>query len=195
MLGEIELHLDLLAAGDAAMQSPAIVQDAVDHGVVLGRNGPGKFPPHQVMRQVGGEAQVRETVQQVQGEEQVRRHAVAVGLDMQLHAGIRRQLAPAIDVGNARFQGVGAHIRLQVQMIGAQFLHQRQHRLQVVHALGIALRLPGHAMGAQEAGDLAGERRIDEARAAAVKAGIPDHGQFFGQRPFLAVGTAPLHRP
>src|ERR1700743_1198692 len=32
VLGKVQLDLDLFAAGDAAMNAPAIVQDAVDHG-------------------------------------------------------------------------------------------------------------------------------------------------------------------
>ncbi len=86
------------------MQAPAIVQDAVDHGVVFRRDRPGEFAPHHIVRQIGGEAQIGKAVQQVQGEEQVGGHAVAMGLDMHLHPRIRRQLAPAFDIGNAFFQ-------------------------------------------------------------------------------------------
>jgi hypothetical protein len=93
------MHLDLLAAGDPAMQAPTIVQDAVNNGEVLGRDRPGEFASHHVMRKVGGESHVGEPVQQVQCKEQIGGHAVAMRLDMHLHARLRREPAPAFDIG------------------------------------------------------------------------------------------------
>ena len=94
MLRKAELHLHLFPAGDPAMDAPAVVEDAVDQRVVLRRDRPGEFAPHQIMRQVGGQPQVGEAIQQPQGKEQVGGHAVAVGLDMHRDAGLtasRRQ--------------------------------------------------------------------------------------------------------
>ena len=81
-------------------------------------------------------------------------------------------------------------------MIGAQFLHQRQHRLQVVHASADSIA-PASVMPWARRKPVTSRAigRIDEAHAAAVEAGIPDHAQLFRQRPFLAVGPAPLHGP
>ena len=135
MLREAELDLDLLAAGDAAMQTPAIVENAMHHRVVLRRYRPGELAPDHVVRQIGGQPQVGEAVQQVQREEQVGGHAVAMGLDMHGYAGLRRQAAPALDVGDAVGQTIRPHVGLQVDVVGAEFPHQRQNRLQFIDSL------------------------------------------------------------
>jgi hypothetical protein len=66
---------------------------------------------------------------------------------------------------------------------------------QVVDGLRIALRLPRHAVCAQERRDLRDERPIDEAHAAAVEAGVADHLQLLVERPFVPVRTPPFHGP
>src|SRR5581483_402469 len=57
--GDFDLHL--LAAGDAAVKGPGIVEDAMDHRVVLVRDRPGEFAADQEMRQVGEQLQIRKT--------------------------------------------------------------------------------------------------------------------------------------
>jgi hypothetical protein len=90
---------------------------------------------------------------------------------------------------------MGAHVGLQVAVVGAEFGCQVQHRRKVGDALRVALRLPGHAVCAQETGHVAGIAGIDEADAGAVEAGIADYCQLLVQRPFDALGAAPLHGP
>jgi len=70
---------------------------------------------------------------------------------------------------------VRPNVRLQVDVIGPEPRHQLQHRLQIVHIGRVALRLPDHAVPAQEAGDFFGENRIDETDAGAVEAGVANH--------------------
>jgi hypothetical protein len=54
MLLKSERYLHLLAAGNAAVQGPAIVQDSTDHGVVGVIDQPREFPADQIMREVRG---------------------------------------------------------------------------------------------------------------------------------------------
>ena len=174
MLGKAELDLDLLATGDAPVQAPAIVEDPMHQRMVLGRNRPCELPPHKVVRDVAGQAQIREAVEQMQGEEQIGGHPIAVRLDMHRHPGCVRQTPPSLDEGNAVFQSIGTDVRLQVDVIRAEFAHQRQYRCQIGDGARVALRLPGHGVGAQKVGDLPRIGRIDEAHARAVETGVAD---------------------
>jgi hypothetical protein len=131
----------------------------------------------------------------MQREEKVGGHAVAMRLHVHGDTRVRSQPAPAFDVRDALGQAIGPHVGLQVDVIGAEFAHQRQRRLQVLDAARIALRLPLHAVRAQEAGHLARVVGFDEADAGAVEPGVADHRQPLGQRPLHAIRPTPLHRP
>ena len=80
-------------------------------------------------------------------------------------------------------------------MIGTELLDVLQDRLEVVDRLRIALRLPRHAVGAQEIRHFLGVVVIEEAHAATVEPGVADHFELLLQRPFLTVGTPALHGP
>ena len=58
----------------------------------------------------------------------------------------------------------------------------------------VALRLPDHAVVAQEGSDLPGEIRIDEPDAGAVEAGVADHRKLGLQRPLRWI-RPPLSPP
>jgi hypothetical protein len=131
----------------------------------------------------------------VQREEQVGGHAVPVRLDVHWDPRVVREPPPAFDVGDALLQPVGPHVGLQIDVVGAQLLHMLEDRLEVIHRLGIALRLPGHAVRAQEVGHFPGVLVVEEAHPAAVEAGLVDHRQLLLQRPLEPVGTAAFHRP
>ena len=81
-------------------------------------------------------------------------------------------------------------------MVGAQLLDVLQDRLQVVHRLRIALRLPGHVVRAQEVGDLLRVLVVEEAHARAVEAGVADHLELLRESPLRArpAGGAPWPR-
>jgi hypothetical protein len=96
-------------------------------------------------------------------------------LDMDRQPGLVGKAPPAFQEGNARLQPVRPHIRLQIDVVGAEPCHEVQHRLQLVDRPRVALRLPGQAMVAQEACGLRRECRIDKADPRPVEAGIPDH--------------------
>ena len=49
----------LLAAGDPSMNAPAMVQYAMDHGVVYLVHRPGEFAADEIVRNVSGQPQVR----------------------------------------------------------------------------------------------------------------------------------------
>ncbi len=167
----------------------------MDHGVVGVADRPGELAADQIVREVGGQPQIGKAVEQIEREEQVGRHAVAMGLDMHGDAGLGGKPPPAFEQGNAIREPARPDVRLQVDVIGAELGDQLEHRFQVVDALRVALRLPDHAMRAQEARHLAREGRIDEADAGAVKPGIADHRELGLQRPFVLIGQPPLHRP
>jgi hypothetical protein len=80
-------------------------------------------------------------------------------------------------------------------MVGAELRDQFQHRLQIVDAFRVALRLPGQAVPAQEVRHFSRESRVDEAHAGAIEPGIADHRQLGLERPFRLIGQPPLHRP
>lgn len=56
---EAYLYLYLLSAGYAAMETPAVVNDAMHQTVVLIGDRPGELAPDDVVRQVAGQSQVR----------------------------------------------------------------------------------------------------------------------------------------
>ncbi|VIO79966.1 hypothetical protein CI1B_83000 [Bradyrhizobium ivorense] len=165
------------------------------HRVVDVIDRPGEFAADQIVREIGGQSQIGEAVEQVEHEEQVGRHAVAMGFDMHGDAGLLGQPPPAFEQRNAVGEPARPDVGLQVDVIGAELADQIEHRLQIVHRLRIALRLPDHAVRMEEARDLAREGRIDEADAGAVKPGIADHRELGLQRPFVRIGQPPLHRP
>lgn len=156
---------------------------------------PGEFPAHYVMRQVGSQFQVWKLIQQMQGEIQIGGHAVAMRFDMQRDTRIIRQPLPAFDIGNAFGQRVGSHIGLQIDVIGAEFLHMRDDGLEFIDAARIALGLPAHVVRTQETGDFAHVIAVKETHTGAIEAGIADQLQFFIQRPFHTVRTTALHGP
>ena len=94
---------------------------------------------------------------------------------MHRHTGLLAEPAPALQQGNAGFQTLRPHIGLQIDVVGAEPRHQLQHRFQVIDIGWVALRLPDHAVRAQERGDFGGEAGVDEADAGAVEAGVADH--------------------
>ncbi len=112
--------LHLLAAGDAAVDAPAIIQNPMHHRVVDGVDRPGEFAAHHIMREIGGQPQIGKAVQQIEHEEQVGRHAVAMGFDMHRDAGLFGKPAPAVELGNAILQPARPDIRLQIDVIGAE---------------------------------------------------------------------------
>ena len=111
---------------------------------------PGEFAPHEIVRDIGGQPQVGKAIQQMQREEQIGGHAVAVGFDMHGNAGLIGQPAPSLEQRNAIFDPVRPHVGLQVDVVGAKPRHQLQHRLQIIDIGWVALRLPDHAVRAQE---------------------------------------------
>ena len=136
MLRKAERDLHLLAAGDPAVNAPAVVEDAMDQRVVDVVDGPGEFAPDQIMRDIGGQPQIGKAVEQLQREEQVGGHAVAVRLHVHGDTGLVREPAPSLDIGDAVLQVVGPHVRLQVDMVGAEPRHQLQHRFEIVEQVG-----------------------------------------------------------
>jgi hypothetical protein len=192
---EADLHLDLLAARDPAMEAPAVVDHPPHQAVVLLGNRPGELAADDVVREVPGESQVGKAVEQAEGEEQVRGHPVAVRLEVQRHAGVLGHPAPALDVGHAFGHRVRPHVGLQVQMVGAELGHVGQHRAQVLDGLRIALGLPGQAPGVELPRDGPDVVAIEEANARTVEAGGMDHVELLVERPLQAVRAAPLHRP
>ena len=156
---------------------------------------PGEFAADQIMRDIGGQPQVGKAVQQLQREKQVGGHAVAVGFDMHRDAGLVGQPPPALEQRNAGFDPLRPHVGLQVDVVGAKPRHQLQHRLQIVDIGRVALRLPDHAVVAQEGSDFGGEIRVDEPDAGAVEAGVADHRKLGLQRPLRFIRPPPLHRP
>ena len=82
---------------------------------------------------------------------------------------------PTLDVRHAFLQRVGAHVGLQVDVVGAELLHMFDDRLEFVDSAGVALRLPVHAVRAQEARHVPNELAIRKAHATAVKTRRPDH--------------------
>ena len=72
---------------------------------------PGEFAADQIMRQVGGQPQVRKAIEKLQGEEQIGRHAVAVRFDMHRDARLASKATPAFKKGNAVREALRTHVR------------------------------------------------------------------------------------
>src|SRR5712671_4829396 len=94
---------------------------------------------------------------------------------MHRYASFGSQPSPSLKQGNAGLQPLWPHVRLQVDVVGAQPRDQIEHRLQIVDTGRIALRLPDHPVRAKESGRLLRETRIDEPDTGAVEAGVADH--------------------
>src|SRR5579863_3173475 len=99
VLWKSERYLHLLAAGDAAVQGPAIVQDSVDHGVVGIIDRPREFPADQIMREIGGQTQIGKTIEQLQGEQKDGRHAVAMRFDIYRDVRLFAKAPPTLKQG------------------------------------------------------------------------------------------------
>ena len=145
--------------------------------MVFLRDGPGEFASDQIMRQIGGEAQIREAIEEMQREDEIGGHAVAVRLDIDRHACRFRQAAPAFDIRNAIFQPIRPHVRLQVDVVGAELGHEIENARKIVDRARITLGLPGEAMILQETRDGSRKNRIDKPHANAIEAGITNHAE------------------
>src|SRR5258708_24690604 len=63
VLRKAERDLDLLAAGDPAVNAPGMIENAMDQGVIDLVHRPGEFAAHQIVRDVSGQPQVGKTFQ------------------------------------------------------------------------------------------------------------------------------------
>src|SRR5882672_3852771 len=86
VLREGDLHLDLLAARDAALEGIGTLENAADEGVVLGRDRVPELTVEQVMREIGAEPHLGHRVEQQQRREEIVGDAVAVSLELNLDA-------------------------------------------------------------------------------------------------------------
>ncbi len=195
LVREAQLDLDLLAARDSSVKSPALVDHPVHQAVILVGDRPREFATDDVVRQVTGQAQFGKTVEQAKREVEIGGHAVAVRLEVQRHAFVLRQPPPAFDQRHALGHGVRPHVRLQVHVIGAELPYVVEYRTQVVDGARIALRLPAHAPFPQLRYDGTHVVAVEESNPCAVEPGGADHVELLRQRPLEAVGTPLLHRP
>ncbi len=81
MVRKRDFDLYLLAAGDAAVKGPGIVEDAMEQRMIFVRDRPGEFAPDQEVREIGEQLQIGETFKEVEREVEVGRHAVAMRFD------------------------------------------------------------------------------------------------------------------
>jgi hypothetical protein len=59
-------NLHLLPACHASMECPAMIENALDHSMVILINRPCKFTPYQIVRKVAEKPEVREAIKQVE---------------------------------------------------------------------------------------------------------------------------------
>src|SRR5258708_19824468 len=104
------------------------------------------------MREIAGKSETRKALEQMQHKKQVRRHPIAMCFNVHRDAGIISEATPAFDIRDALLEAIGPDIRLQVDMVGAELLDMRDDWSQIINRFGVALRLPCHAMSAQDAG-------------------------------------------
>ena len=97
MMGERDFDLNLFTTRDPAMKGPGVVENTMDHRLVLLGNRCRELAPDQKMGQVSEEPQVWKTIQKIEDEKEVGRHSVAVGLDEDWKINLLRESPPAFD--------------------------------------------------------------------------------------------------
>src|SRR6202040_843963 len=128
---ERDFDLHLFAARDAAMEGPAIVENAVDIAVILGRDRRCKFTPDQEMREVAEQLEVGKAIDEVEREIEIRRHPVAMRLEIDGEIDLIGQPPPTLDERHAVLQTARANVGLDIEMMDADVGGEFERRLEV----------------------------------------------------------------
>ena len=164
-------------------------------GFVTLRYGPGEFPFHDVVGDVGRDRHVRQSFHQLERIEQVRRDAVAVGFHGQRHARLPADLQQAGDDIDAFADTHGEYLDDEVEVLGFQFQGQIDITLESRNRIGKGVAGTAQTGIAHQAsrrpafvGMLGGDIH-------AVETGLGNHADLLVERPFMAIGTPPFHGP
>lgn len=114
---EGKLGLELLGADHTTVEAQGIVEDALNHPGIERCHGQLDFLADDVVRQIGQEAHVRDSIEKVMGEEQLVGHPAAVRLDQERYAGRARQLPLAFEQDDAFLNVVGSLVGLHGQVM------------------------------------------------------------------------------
>ena len=122
MLREIELQLDLLAAGHTPLKTVGPVQYPADHGHFMRLQRMLEFAVDNKMRKIGAEPHFRDGIQQGQGRKQIIGDAVAVGFELDRNPHLIRHVHPAPDHRDHPVNGDRHHLPDHINKGGAEIL-------------------------------------------------------------------------
>ena len=132
--GQRQLHL--LRAGDAAVEGFGVIENGADLRIGFDRHRQLDLAADDVVRQVGGEAQLGQRVDEIEGDQQVVGQPAAMGLDVDGEVDRFGEALPAFEHGDGVAQFARTDLRLDVDVVDAEGGAPFERRLQAVDVGG-----------------------------------------------------------
>jgi hypothetical protein len=132
VLREGDLHLDLLARSDAALERVRAFEDAADQSLVVGAQGIAELAIDEIVREIGAEPHLRHGLHQQQREIEVVGNAVAVGFEEDGHADLVGHRHPGADRWRRLLDPQRHDQADDIHELRVELARGNQHRAQVL---------------------------------------------------------------